>query len=148
MKFTITNVDTSKIEVTYENGIQVLIPTVEGADKAYYTDIIQRSVPVSSTAVAVDSVPYKKDDTGTVDDTITEQKFDYLAAREASYPKYENLINSWYPFVSGGTDSEKIKLDAHIKLVQDGIPADSTEYTLDEIEAKITEFKKDSAFIQ
>jgi hypothetical protein len=53
-----------------------------------------------------------------------------------------------YPFVSGGTDSEKIKIDAHIKLVQDSIPADSTQYTFAEVEAKITELKKDSAFLQ
>lgn len=151
MKFTITNVDTYKIEVTYENGTQALIPTVDGADKAYYADLIKRSVPQTATEVAVDSVPYKKDDTGTVGDDIPvvpEQKYDYKGARSFAYPPYENLINSWYPFVSGGTDSEKTKVDAHIKLVQDAIPADSTEYTYAEVEAKITELKKDSAFLQ
>ena len=151
MKFTITNVDTYKIEVTYENGKQALIPTVDGADKAYYADLIKRSYPETITEVAVDSVPYKKDDTGTVGDDIpavTEEKFDYKFARSLAYPPTENLIGAMYPFVSGGTDSEKIKVDAHIKLVQDAIPADSTQYTFTEVQAKITEFKKDSAFLQ
>jgi hypothetical protein len=151
MKFTITNVDTYKIEVTYENGKQALIPTVDGADKAYYADLIKRSYPETITEVAVDSVPYKKDDTGTVGDDIpavTEEKFDYKFARSLAYPPTESLIGAMYPFVSGGTDSEKIKVDAHIKLVQDAIPADSTQYTFAEVQAKITEFKKDSAFLQ
>ena len=151
MKFTITNVDTYKIEVTYENGTKALIPTVAGADKAYYADLIKRSQPVDPAEVAVDDVPYKKDDSGTVGDDIPavpEEKFDYKMARTISYPPTENLIGAMYPFVSGGTDSEKIKVDAHIKLVQDAIPADSTQYTFTEVQAKITEFKKDSAFLQ
>jgi len=151
MKFTITNVDTYKIEVTYDNGTKALIPTVAGKDKAYYADLIKRSVPHTVTEVAVDSVPYKKDDTGTVGDDIpaaTEQKFDYKGARSFAYPSTENLMNSLYPFVSGGTDSEKTKMDAHMKLVQDAIPADLTEYTETDIQAKITELKKDSAFLQ
>ena len=151
MKYTITNEDTHKIQVTYEDGVKVNIPTIVGADKAYYADLIKRTKPVTPTEVAIDDVPYKKDDTGTVGDDIpavTEQKFDYKFARSLAYPPTENLTNSLYPFVSGGTDSEKIKVDAHIKLVQDAIPADSTQYTFAEVEAKITEFKKDSAFLQ
>tara|TARA_B100001029_G_scaffold165928_1_gene157946 strand:- start:380 stop:835 length:456 start_codon:yes stop_codon:yes gene_type:complete len=151
MKFTITNVDTNKIEVSYENGTKAYIATVAGADKAYYADLIKRSLPVAPAEVAIDDVPYKKDDTGTVGDdipTAPEEKLDYRQARYICYPPLENVMNSLYPFVSGGTDSEKIKIDAHIKLIQDGIPADSTEYTYDEAQAKLTEFKKDSAFIQ
>ena len=66
MKYTITNVDTHKIEVTYEDGVKVNIPTIVGADKAYYADLIKRTKPVTPTEVAIDDVPYKKDDTGTV----------------------------------------------------------------------------------
>ena len=153
MKFTITNVDTKSIQVTYENGNVIYIPTTTGATKEHYAQLIKSFEPITVVDVPVKDVPYKKGDTGTVGDDITvettpEEKFDYETARLQCYPSPEVIIDAMYPYATGGDVTKKAALDAHIKLVWDNIAADSTKYTVSEIDAKIAEFKKDSAFIQ
>ena len=154
MKYTITNVDTKSINVTYEDGTVLFIPTATGANKEYYARQIKSYQPKTVVEVPVKDIPYKKGDTGTVGDDIpaesapTEIKYGYKYARSLCYPIYEAYIEAEYPYASGGNATKKAALDAHIKLVQDNIPEDSTQYTQAEIDAKLTELKKDSAFIQ
>ena len=154
MKYTITNVDTKTISVTYEDGTVLFIPTVTGANKEYYARQIKTYQPQTIVEVPVKDVPYKKGDTGTVGDDIpaestpTEPKYDYLYARAYCYPTDHAYLEAFYPFATNGDATKKAAYDAHIKLVWDNIPADSTQYTQAEIDAKLVELKKDSAFIQ
>lgn len=148
MKFKITGVSAEKIDVEYEDGVTAEIPTLYGADKGYYAQEIKDSYVVEQT-VSVDDIPYKTGDEGTVGDDIPSEPAinDYKFAREACYPENYDII--YYEYLARGGDSSGLTaLDAHIKLVNDGIAADSTKYSLDQIEAKLVEFKKDSAFIQ
>lgn len=153
MKFTITNVDTKSIQVTYENGNVSYIPTTTGATKEHYAKLIKSFEPQTVVDVPVEDVPYKKGDTGTVGDDITvettpEEEYDYETARLHCYPSSEVIIDAMYPYATGGDATKKAALDAHIKLVCDNIAADSTKYTESQIDAKLAELKKDSAFIQ
>ena len=52
-----------------------------------------------------------------------------------------------HPLATDGDATKKAAIDAHINLVNSAIPADSTEYTETQLNAKITELKKDSAYL-
>ncbi len=148
MKFKINEVTTEKIVVEYEDGVLAEIPAIYGKDKAYYAEEIKKSYVVKKT-ISIDDIPYKKGDEGTVGDDIPVDttKHDYKICRDYCYPDGYELVNALY-LSRNGDSSAQTAVDAHIKLVNDGIPADSTTYTEQEIEAKLTQFKKDSAFIQ
>ena len=62
--------------------------------------------------------------------------YNYKAARHFCYPSQYVLINASYPFSTGGDIDQKNAIDAHIKLVNDAIPNDSTEYTIEDIKLK------------
>ena len=74
-------------------------------------------------------------------------KFNYKVCRITLYPHPYFIYESLSPFVSGGNDEKKAAIDAHINLVNSEIPEDSTEYTSEEIEAKLVELKKNSVFL-
>ncbi len=71
----------------------------------------------------------------------------YKQARSYLYPDQYTFFESLYPFASNGDSTRKAALDAHIDLVNNTIPANSTTYTEEELEAKKTELKKDSAYL-
>lgn len=74
--------------------------------------------------------------------------YNYQQARSYLYPELYLICESLYPLASNGDSTKKAALDAHINLVNTTIPADSTEYTSEELIAKKTELEKDSAFLK
>ena len=71
----------------------------------------------------------------------------YQKARSYLYPNHYTFFESLYPFASNGDSSKKAAMDAHINLVNNTIPADSTEYTEEELDAKLIELKKNPEFL-
>jgi len=152
MKFTIKDVSTTTMLVEYEDGTSLHIPTTS-ADKDYYARTIKNNKPVALKEVAVEDVPYKKGDSGTVGDDIVEpitaeQKFPWDVARNICYPNIEYRIAVMYPFAGAGDATRKAALDAHLEIVWAAFPEDDTLYTQGEINAKLAELKKDPKFIQ
>jgi len=73
--------------------------------------------------------------------------YNYQQARSYLYPEHYIIFESLYPLASNGDSDKKAAIDAHINLVNNTIAADSTEYTIEELEAQKTELQKNSAFL-
>ena len=74
-------------------------------------------------------------------------KFNYKTARAYLYPHPYIVAEAMHPLATDGDATKKAAIDAHINLVNSAIPADSTEYTETQLDEKITELKKDSAYL-
>ena len=75
-------------------------------------------------------------------------KYTYKLARAYCYPCQHDFVQAHYPYASGGNATKKAALDAHIALVDAAIPVDNTEYTEEQLIAKLESLKTDSAFIK
>lgn len=152
MKFKITEVDTLKIKVEYEDGTWAYIPTAKDADKGSYAKLIVDYCQTPHEPVPVKDIPYKLGDEGTVGDDVPEVvtpvvKMESSSLRQALYPSLHEQFDALY-HARNGNSAQQVKIDAHIKFVKDNIAMDSTEYTLDDIDKKIAEFKSDSNFYE
>lgn len=74
-------------------------------------------------------------------------KFNYKQARAYLYPLPYFIAEAMHPLATDGDATKKAAIDAHINLVNSAIPADSTEYTETQLDEKIIELKKDSAYL-
>ena len=71
----------------------------------------------------------------------------YKQARKYCYPDHSSTIEALYPLATGGDSTKKAAIDAHIAAVHTGIPADSTTYTSEQLETKITAWKTSGVFV-
>lgn len=152
MKFKITEISTLKIKVEYEDGSWASIPTLKDADKAYYAKQIQDYCHTPQEPVPVNTLPYKVGDEGTVGDDVPKpsseaQTFDYGGARAICYPSQGLQLDALYHGRKGDSTKQDA-IDAHILLVKEKIPVDSKTYTFEEVDAILTELKKDSAWVE
>ena len=151
MKYKITEMDTVSMKVEYDDGSWALIPSRVGADKEYYLLQIQDFQPRAVEPVALTDHPLKVGDEGTVGEglekeeppTAEETKIDYGFARRSAYPQLENQLEAMYD-ARQGDDTKQKAIDAHIEIVKAKIPKDDKIYTYEELDAIITELKKDS----
>tara|TARA_Y100000004_G_scaffold177050_1_gene218205 strand:- start:3264 stop:3500 length:237 start_codon:yes stop_codon:yes gene_type:complete len=74
-------------------------------------------------------------------------EFNYKTARDYLYPHPYIVTEAMHPLATDGDATKKVAIDAHINFVNTAIPADSTKYTKEQLDAKLTELKKDSAFL-
>lgn len=152
MKFKITEISTLKIKVEYEDGSWASIPTLKDANKAYYAKQIQDYCHTPQEPVPVNTIPYKVGDEGTVGDDVPEttsepQEFDYGAARALCYPTLGLQFDALYHGRKGDSTKQDA-VDAHILMVKEKIPNDSKVYTFEEVDAILTELKKDSKWLE
>ena len=152
MKFKITEVDTLKVKVEYEDGSWALIPTLKDADKGYYAKRIVEYCNTPQDPVPVGNIPYKLRDEGTVGDDVPEvelpnPEIDASQMREALYPSLQEQFDALY-HSRNGNDAQQTKIDAHIKFVKGKIPMDSTKYTVEDLDKKIEEYKPEADFYE
>jgi len=152
MKFKITEIDTLKMKVDYEDGSWAYIPSEKGKDKAWYAQRIVDYCSTPQEPVAIVDHPMKLGDEGEVGDGIPEveePEITYYPAsecREFCYPTDAQQLEGLYD-ARIGDNTLLTACDAHIKLVKDSIALDSTQYTFDQMKAKLEELKKDSKFV-
>tara|TARA_R100001086_G_scaffold235739_1_gene158801 strand:+ start:700 stop:936 length:237 start_codon:yes stop_codon:yes gene_type:complete len=71
----------------------------------------------------------------------------YKQARKYCYPNINSVLEALYPLATGGDSTKKAAIDAHIAAVHTGIPADSTTYTTEQLDTKITEWINSGVFV-
>lgn len=71
----------------------------------------------------------------------------YKQARKYCYPGFNSITEALYPLASGGDSTKKAAIDAHIAAVHTAIPADSSTYTSDQLDIKITEWKNSGVYV-
>ena len=71
----------------------------------------------------------------------------YKQARKYCYPSFWVLAEALHPLASGGDSTKKAAIDAHIAAVHAAIPADSTTYTSDQLDTKITDWKSSGVYV-
>ena len=153
MKFKITEIDTLKLKVEYEDGSWAYIPTDPDGDKGYYAKLIVDFCSTPQEPVPIVDIPYKVGDEGTVGDDLPEPeateplKLTAEDVRRVCYPSDGLQLDALY-HQRNGDSSLQTKVDAHIKLVKDSIAMDSTIYTSEQAEAKLKDLKTNSAFIK
>ena len=154
MKFKITEVDTLKLKVEYDDGSWALIPTLKNAEKSYYANQIKTFCTTPQEPVPINEIPYKIGDEGTVGDDAssgdaTEQvTYDYGTCRAFCYPtaglQFEAL---WC--ARKGDNTKQVAIDAHIQMVKDKFAVDqSVVYTVEDLEKALTELKADSRWVK
>lgn len=150
MKYKITEMDTFSMKVEYDDGSWALIPSRVGADKEYYLLQIKDFQPKAVEPVALSEHPLKIGDEGTVGEGLEkeelpqeETKIDYGFARRSAYPQVESQLEAFYDSRKGD-DTKLTAIDGHIEIVKAKFPKDDTIYTYEELDAAITELKKDS----
>ena len=142
--------DTVSMKVENDDGSWALIPSRVGADKEYYLLQIQDFQPRAVEPVALTDHPLKVGDEGTVGEglekeeppTAEETKIDYGFARRSAYPQIENQLEALYDSRQGDSTTQTA-IDGHIGIVKAKFPKDDKMYTLQELDAAITELKKD-----
>ena len=153
MKYKITERDTYKMKVEYSDGSWALIPSEKGKDKAWYAQKIVDFCSTPQEPVAIKDHPLKVGDEGTVGDGLPEieeepeiEYFNWSDLRLYLYPKENAQFEASYD-ARIGDNTKQTAIDAHIKLVKDSIAKDSTQYTSEQMQAKLEELKKDSKFV-
>ncbi len=153
MKFKITEIDTLKLKVEYEDGSWAYIPTDPDGDKAYYAKLIVDFCNTPQEPVPIADIPYTVGHEGTVGDDVNEPatpepvKVTAEDMRRECYPSNGLQLDALYHARNGDTSHQE-KVDAHIKYVKDTIPMDSTIYTIEQMEGKRNELSSNSAFIK
>lgn len=152
MKFKITEVDTLKLKVEYEDGSYAYIATLKDATKGYYAKRIVEYCNTPQDPVPVGDLPYKLGDEGTVGDDVPEVELpkvelDASQMRESLYPSLQEQFDALY-HARKGSDTQQTKIDAHIKFVKDKIPVDSTKYTVEDLDKKLEEYKSEADFYE
>ena len=142
--------DNLSMKVEYDDGTWAMIPSAVGADKVDYLRAIQNYQPKPVVEVAVKDHPMKIGDEGTVGEGIPaeytqtqEQLYDYGAARIAAYPTTERQLEALFD-ARKGDNTKQTAIDGHIEIVKAKFPVNSTTYTNVELDAALTELKKDS----
>ena len=153
MKFKITEIDTLKLKVEYEDGSWAYIPTDADGDKGYYAQQIANFCHTPQEPVPIGDIPYTVGHEGEVGDDIPEVEapeprlFTAEEIRQDCYPSDGMQLDALY-HQRNGDSSQQTKVDAHIKLVKDSIAMDSTEYTAEQATAILKDLKTNPAFIQ
>ena len=150
MKYKITEMDTVSMKVEYDDGSWALIPSEVGADKEYYLWQIKGFQPKAVEPVAIKDHPMKIGDEGTVGEGLEEKEAEtqgvsevnYGGARREAYPQIENQLEALYDSRQGDS-TKQTAIDGHIGIVKAKFPKDDKMYTLQELDAAITELKKD-----
>ena len=130
MKYTITEVGTGQIKVTYEDGSNAAIPIQKGQSN----EEIRMNVKIYSGAAFIpfdstSSVPVALNFAGdTEDDLTTPNEYEYKEIRAAKYPAFGDQLDATYKARLGDT-SEQTTIDAAIKAVKEKYPKDATKYT-------------------
>ncbi len=142
--------DTYSMKVEYDDGSWALIPSQVSAEKEYYLLQIKDFQPKAVDPVAIKDHPLKVGDEGTVGEGLEEEEkpteaeaINYGFARRAAYPQLENQLEAMYD-ARQGDDTKQKAIDGHIEIVKAKIPKDDKIYTYEELDAAITELKKDS----
>jgi len=71
----------------------------------------------------------------------------YKQARKYCYPSFNSVTEALYPLATGGDSTKKAAIDAHIGAVHTAIPADSTTYTSDQLDTKITDWRSSGVYV-
>ena len=151
MKYKITEITTQEMKVEYEDGSWAKIASSPDQPKEYYLTMIARYHNSNDQEVAIADHPMKIGDEGVVGEGITKEeeteiKFDYGAVRIHLYPSNEQQWDAAY-HTRKGDNTLQTKLDAHIEMVKDKVPADDKIYTVKELEALSDECLKDPAWV-
>ena len=154
MKFKITEVDTLKLKVEYDDGSWAIKPTLKNAEKSYYASQIKTFCTTPQEPVPINEIPYKIGDEGTVGDDVatgdatTSQTYDYGTCRDICYPPSGLQFEALWAGRKGD-DTKQIAIDAHIQMVKDKFPVDqSVVYTVEDLEKALTELKADSRWVK
>ena len=131
MKYKITDADSFKIKVEYDDGSWAQIPTADGMILRDYLLNIQAFQP--KTGVSTDDLPGKVGDEGTVgelpeDATDGSAIYDYAVARAECYPDIARQLEAAYQARKGDTTLQT-GLDNNITLIKAKFPVSETLIT-------------------
>ena len=139
---------TVEMRVDYDDGTWAVIPSEPGEAKEYYLKAIKDYQPKPDNPVAIADHPMKIGDEGVVGEGYTVEteapsEWDYGAARMFCYPTIQRQLEALYD-TRKGSNTKQEAIDAHIEIVKAKFPVDSTIYTSTQIDAALTELKKDA----
>ena len=131
MKYKITDADSFRIKVEYEDGSWAQIPTAKEMILRDYLLNIQAFQP--KTGVSTDDLPVKVGDEGTVgeipeDPTDGTAIYDYKLARQECYPDVSFQVEADYK-ARNGDDSMQKGIDGNIALIKAKFPVSDTLLT-------------------
>ena len=146
MKYKITDADSYKIKVEYDDGSWAQIPTAKDMILRDYLLNVQAFQPKSG--VSTDDLPIKVGDEGTVgeipeDPTDGTPVFDYRTARSEIYPTAELQAEAAYD-ARNGDDTLQKGLDNNIALIKAKFPKNDTVLTWAQWEAARKELTESS----
>ena len=130
MKYTITEIGTGQIKVTYEDGSNAEIPIQKGqSNEGIRMNVKMWSGTAFTPFDSTSDVPVALNFAGdTEDDLTTPNEYDYKAIRAAKYPAFGDQLDAAYKARLGDT-SEQTTVDAAIAAVKTKYPKDDTKYT-------------------